>query len=149
MSATSSRNRVPPIACSNRPILRVTAPVNAPFSWPNSSLSSRFSGIAAQLTATNRPVALGPWRWTARATTSLPVPDSPWISTVLSVGATCLASCSTSRNSRDLPIGSISPERSRRRISCLSCLFSDLSRRTSAARRHRATISSLENGFCT
>ena len=32
MSAISSRNRVPLAACSKRPILRVTAPVNAPFS---------------------------------------------------------------------------------------------------------------------
>ena len=32
---------------------RAMAPVKAPFSWPNSSLSSRFSGIAAQLTEMN------------------------------------------------------------------------------------------------
>ena len=32
---------------------RSTAPVNAPFSWPNSSLSSRPVGIAAQLSFTN------------------------------------------------------------------------------------------------
>src|SRR5438105_2919514 len=56
---------------------RVAAPVNAPFSWPKSSLSRRFSGMAAQFTATNAPEALGPCRCTARATTSLPVPDSP------------------------------------------------------------------------
>ena len=40
--------------------------------------SSKFSGIAAQFTATNRPDA-----WTVEmegpGTTSLPVPDSPWI----------------------------------------------------------------------
>jgi hypothetical protein len=29
---------------------RAMAPVKAPFSWPNSSDSSRFSGMAAQLT---------------------------------------------------------------------------------------------------
>ena len=34
---------------------RATAPENAPFSWPNSSDSSRFSGIAAQFSATNGP----------------------------------------------------------------------------------------------
>jgi hypothetical protein len=33
------------------------APVKAPFSWPNSSLSIRFSGSAAQLTLMNGPVA--------------------------------------------------------------------------------------------
>src|SRR3990172_7310880 len=31
------------------------APVNAPFSWPNSSASSSVSGMAAQFTATNGP----------------------------------------------------------------------------------------------
>ena len=52
-SPISSRNSVPPFATSNRPGLLALAPVNAPFTWPNSSLSSRFSGIAPQLTATN------------------------------------------------------------------------------------------------
>ena len=35
------------------PCWRATAPVNAPFSWPNSSLSSSVSGRAAQLTVMN------------------------------------------------------------------------------------------------
>src|SRR5207302_294959 len=65
--------------------------------------------------------------------TSFPVPDSPWMSTVLSVGATCSASLRTSWKARDLPSGLTSPERSRRRISCLSCLFSALRIRCSAA----------------
>jgi hypothetical protein len=34
MSPTSSRNRVPPETCSNLPIRLRSAPVNAPFSWP-------------------------------------------------------------------------------------------------------------------
>ena len=33
------------------------APVNAPFSWPNSSLSRISSGIAAQFSAKNGPFA--------------------------------------------------------------------------------------------
>ena len=37
------------------------APVKAPFSCPNNSLASRFSGIAAQLIATNGPSAFGPF----------------------------------------------------------------------------------------
>jgi hypothetical protein len=61
--------------------LRTSAPVNAPFSWPNSSASRIVSGSAAMLTAQNgrsrRPES---W-WIARATSSLPVPLSPWIST--------------------------------------------------------------------
>ncbi len=56
MSPISSRNSVPPSACSKRPELRVLAPVNAPFSWPNNSDSMRSRGIAAMLMATNGPL---------------------------------------------------------------------------------------------
>ena len=41
--------------------------------------------------------------WMNRATTSLPVPDSPVTSTVVSVEATCVALRSTSRHSTDSP----------------------------------------------
>ena len=44
---------MPPSAYSIFPFFCASAPVNDPFSWPNSSLSSRFSGIAPQLMATN------------------------------------------------------------------------------------------------
>ena len=53
MSPISSRKIVPPLACSKRPMRRAAAPVKAPRSWPKSSLSSRVSGMAAQLTAMN------------------------------------------------------------------------------------------------
>ena len=53
MSPTSSRNSVPPSASSNRPSLRLMAPVKAPFSCPNSSDSSSVSASAPQLTFTN------------------------------------------------------------------------------------------------
>ena len=79
---------MPPSAVSSFPFFCATAPVNAPFSWPNSSLSSSVSVIAAQLIATNGFSARGLLRWMARATSSLPVPLSPVISTVESVGAT-------------------------------------------------------------
>ena len=39
-----------------RPDLRVVAPVKAPRSWPNSSLSISSRGIAAMLIATNGPL---------------------------------------------------------------------------------------------
>ena len=39
-----------PSARANFPFLLATAPVNAPFTWPNSSDSSSVSGMAAQLT---------------------------------------------------------------------------------------------------
>ncbi len=78
---------MPPAACSKRPTLVATAPVKAPFSWPNSSDSSSCSGSAAQLTATKGLPARGePWCRRC-ATTSLPVPDSPVISTVVSAEA--------------------------------------------------------------
>ena len=57
ISLISSSSSVPPFASSNLPMRRATAPVKAPFSWPNSSDSSRFSGIAAQFTETK--AALG------------------------------------------------------------------------------------------
>ena len=44
---------MPPSATSNLPRRSATAPVNAPRTWPNSSLSISSSGIAAQLTSTN------------------------------------------------------------------------------------------------
>ena len=51
-------------ACRRRPArsgprLRFTAPVKAPRSWPNSSLSSSVSGSAAQLTTTKGPSLRG------------------------------------------------------------------------------------------
>ena len=52
-SPISSRKSVPPWASSNRPCRRVSAPVKAPFSCPNSSLSIRPAGRAAQLTLTS------------------------------------------------------------------------------------------------
>ena len=52
MSPTSSRKSVPLSAISKRPTLRAIAPVKAPRSWPNNSLSSSPRGIAAQFNLT-------------------------------------------------------------------------------------------------
>ena len=79
---------MPPSAVSSCPFFCAIAPVNAPFSCPKSSLSSSVSGIAAQLIATNGRSARRLLLWIARATSSLPVPLSPVISTVESLGAT-------------------------------------------------------------
>ncbi len=77
------------------PVALPVAPVNAPLSWPKNSLSMRVGGIAAQLTFTSglsrRPLAA----CSARATSSLPVPVSPRMRTVVSVGATWCRSRST------------------------------------------------------
>jgi len=66
--------------------------VKAPFSWPNSSDSTSVSGIAATLTATKAWPRRSLRAWIARATSSLPVPLSPVISTVVGVDAICVIS---------------------------------------------------------
>ena len=77
---------MPPWAYSNLPIRSAEASVNAPFTWPNSSLSRMFSLNAAQFSATNGLFFRGLFWWIAWATSSLPVPVSPWISTLALVG---------------------------------------------------------------
>ena len=69
------------MASSKQPARRSAAPVNAPFSWPKISLSISVSGIAAQFTATNGRDLRGLRSCSVRATSSLPVPLSPVIST--------------------------------------------------------------------
>jgi hypothetical protein len=64
-------------------------PVKEPFSWPKSSLSMRFSGRAAQFNAMKGLDLRGLAWWMARATSSLPVPDSPRMRTVAELSATC------------------------------------------------------------
>ena len=81
ISATSSRNRVPSLACTNRPLRAPQAPVKAPSTCPNSSASASDGLSAAMLTATNAAVRRALWRWMARAASSLPVPLSPSMST--------------------------------------------------------------------
>ena len=83
MQPTSSRKIVPLLACSNRPARFCTALVKAPFMCPNSSDSSRVSGIAPQLILTIFWSLRGLLKWIALAISSFPVPVSPWISTVL------------------------------------------------------------------
>ena len=56
--------------------------------WPNSSLSISSEGIAAQFTSMNAWSRRGEASWIARATSSLPVPFSPVISTRAAVGPT-------------------------------------------------------------
>ncbi len=73
---------MPPLAASKAPLRSAAAPVKAPFSWPNSSLSTSSEGIAPQSTTTKGPTRRAPSSCSARATFSLPVPLSPRISTV-------------------------------------------------------------------
>ena len=94
---------MPPSASSNLPRRSAAAPVNAPFSWPNSSLSISSVGIAAQFTFTNGPAANGLSRWMWAASSSLPVPDSPDNSTLTSDRATWVACCTACWNAGDDP----------------------------------------------
>ena len=70
--------RAPP---RRRPGARRPRPVNAPRACPNSSASTRSSGSAAQFSVQNARSRRGPQRCSARATSSLPLPLSPSIST--------------------------------------------------------------------
>ena len=80
-SPISSSSNVPPRAASKSPCRVWKAPVKAPRTLPNSSLSTSSGGSAAQLTATKGPAARGLAACRARAAISLPVPVSPPIRT--------------------------------------------------------------------
>jgi hypothetical protein len=88
---------VDPSPSSKRPICRDSAPVYAPRSRPNSSLSMSAVGIAAQFTRTIVFLCRGLKSWMTWAKTSLPDPVSPSIRTVAGVGATCSTCASTCR----------------------------------------------------
>src|SRR5229473_1687918 len=79
---------LPLSASSNLPGFSLVATVNAPRSWPNSSLSSSSLGSAAQLIFTNGFPRRGLRSCSARAIPSLPTPLSPRMSTGTSVSAT-------------------------------------------------------------
>ena len=66
-------------ASSNHPRLARLAPVKAPSSWPNNSLSSKLSERAPQFTEMKGPVERGLSAWMARASRSFPTPVSPMI----------------------------------------------------------------------
>ena len=63
------------------------SPVNAPLTWPKNSLSMSMSGIPPQLTTTKGLSLRLELSWMARAISSLPVPLSPLMSTLVFCGA--------------------------------------------------------------
>ncbi|MNN10810.1 hypothetical protein D3C81_1237440 [compost metagenome] len=146
MLSISSRNSVPPLANSNLPMRRFCAPVNAPGSWPNSSLSTTDSASAPALIATNGPSRRLDRSCRARATTSLPAPVSPRISTSARVPARAPI-CSRRRcMDGDWP--------TRRVASCWRSLrarrklrLSSTRRRRARARRTLSSRASLAKGF--
>jgi len=103
ISPISSRKSVPPSAASKRPSRLPAAPVNEPFSCPNSSLSSSVSESAAHDTLMNGLSLRGDCSWSACATSSFPVPDSPSTSTVALVGAARFTTSNTACSSGDSP----------------------------------------------
>ena len=102
-SPSSSSSSVPPWARSKRPARAAVAPVKAPFSAPNSSLSISSPGSAAQLTATKGLPARGLRACRARAKRSLPTPVSPVSSTVTLVGAAFCSSPMVALKAGELP----------------------------------------------
>ncbi len=107
ISPISSRNRVPPLAASNRPAWPPRrAPVNAPSSWPNSSDSSSDSAIAPQLTATNGRFA----SWLRGFRGESPAPPVPCRCRSRPRSARCRASAHTAPRS-----GAAAPSRASRR----------------------------------
>jgi len=79
---------VPSSANSKRPTRSFIAPVNAPRTWPKTHSQTAPLGIEAQFTRTSGRPLRALKSWIARATSSLPLPDSPRIMTLASVGAT-------------------------------------------------------------
>jgi hypothetical protein len=71
----------------------------APFSWPNRTESTRFSGTAPQLTITIGRLPRGLELWIAVAISSLPEPRSPSISTGARARAALAAIAMAERNS--------------------------------------------------
>ena len=81
-------NRVPSCAQATWPRRSALASVKAPRTWPNISDSNSDGVIAPMLILTAGRAARGLLRWMASATSSLPVPLSPRISTGALVAAT-------------------------------------------------------------
>ncbi len=83
MSPISSRNSVPPSASSNLPFFCATAPgEGALLVAEQLGLEQRLGERRAGDRRRTGPWPRSPEKWIARATSSLPVPLSPWISTV-------------------------------------------------------------------
>ena len=110
-SLISSRKMVPLLASSNLPGFSRWAPVKAPRSYPNSSLSKSSLGSAAEFTFTKGRSRRWERRCSRSATISLPTPLSPQTRTVTSVGATRPIRSCTVRMARLLE--NASPQRSR------------------------------------
>ena len=154
-SPISSRKSVPEVARSKAPRRAFRAPVNAPRSCPNRSLSTRPSAMPPQLTATKASPCRRLRRCSSLATSSLPVPLSPSTRTALGMSASLSIAAPTSIIAALSPISgddsaaprSSSPSRwrrsvcrSARRTSCTTrSIGSALSMKLKAPRRTAST----------
>ena len=120
---------------------RFCAPVKAPASWPNSSLSSSSDGIAAVFSATNGLRERGDSWCSACATSSLPVPVSP----VISTDSGACARRPIARNSAR--IAGVSPISWGVGAASLSWAASAASSASGKVRAASATASSRSNGL--
>ena len=147
--AISSRNSVPPSASSKRPTRSVLASVKAPRTWPKSSLSNTVAARPPTLTVTSGLPARGEQACSSRATSPLPVPFSPVISTLASEGPTRSIISSTGCMARDCATKSVAPSPRSRRFSASR---PRLLRSAAASASWLATIDSrrsLSHGFST
>ena len=151
ISPISSRKMVPWWASSKSPRRESMAPVKAPFSWPKSSLSSTVGESAATFTAMKALCRRGESACTPRAKSSLPVPDSPVISTVESTGAICTTRSSASRMASVSPTIPVSRWRRRRsrRVWAMRSTSSGSTEGAKVSARPRAASSRARPGAAT
>ena len=145
----SSKNKVPPEATSMRPAFDFRASVNAPFSYPNSSLSKSVSGILPRSMVTNCCSLRGEKKRSERATRSLPVPFSPRIRMLASVSESFRMVRNTPCMASDCPIisGNSSSCPLNASIRSFSCFTSQRERRSFTAEDRVASNFSFSHGF--
>ena len=88
---------------------RSMAPVNEPRSWPNIPLLDQRFGNRRAVERDERTLAAAAELMNGLGTSSLPVPDSPYMSTDAAVGEACSMTRYTARSAGALP--TISPNR--------------------------------------
>ena len=131
MLAISSRNSVPSSASSKQPMRSNRASVNAPLTCPKSSLSAIPSARPPAFIVTSGRLRRSESACSQVATTSLPVPCSPVISTAASDGAIRSMVCRTSRIAAESPMNTgVAPRCSRAFASCSRWPFRSARRRS-------------------
>ena len=144
MSPISSRNTVPRSATSSSPGLACTAPVNAPRSWPKSSVSRNSRSSPAQLRSMKTSSARRLFPWIQLASTPFPEPVSPWIRIGLSLLTTRRINSSSRRIDELSPRNGLSFSRFAFDSRTRNCFRK---RRLSMARTNRVCNTASSTGF--